>query len=650
MLPISNLLKRNVSLKEIEAILEKISKPAILFNKKDDTFSICNTAAIEVSGYSRKEIADLKIDKLLPELLDTALGLPTLRETPTNLQLNSGVLVPVQAEIIPLSEDKNWVLLTFETVKALTIRETRQSLEEQRWEALHSLALAPLSENPSTSIQKALQAGQLLTGCSFLALYQPNKNDIRKLNMTFYRGDVEIFPKEISRNEISHLRIPFIWEPGKRSTSIFHQRAISANLTYIATCPLDKDAPLGGILVIGDQISSPPKEIFDLMQIISGVIVTSLKHHNSLILAQEKVNDTISQLSVFNNIKEIMSDGIIYTDENHLIIDINRPALIALGYSESEVLSKPLEQIIISGQALGELMKQISHNQAVVHEVGEIKIHRRDGEKFLANVRMIRLSKENTTAKNVILLSDLSAKEEFRTRTKQLENQAILGEVMAIFAHEVRNPINNISMGLEVLSSLFESEHQVHDEIDRLKIDIHRLEDLMKSVLSVSRTREYRMEQVHALGLVESLVYRWKPRMEQYKIFPVINTSEGEFTVKGDKRSLEQVFTNIIQNGINAMKDKGGTLTIRFMAENEDYINIDISDTGPGIPKAIMDRIFDPFFSTNKEGTGLGLAITRQIINAHNGQVSVNSVPGGTVFRIKLPKYRDKSQEKQRQK
>jgi PAS domain S-box-containing protein len=518
-------------------------------------------------------------------------------------------------------------------------------LEEQRWEALHSLALAPLSENSTTSLQKALQAGQLLTGCSFLALYQPDKNDSRKLNLTLYRGDVEIFPKEISLNEISHLRIPFIWEPGKRATSIFHQRAIGANLTYVATCPLDQDTPLGGILMIGDQITSPPKKIFDFMQIIAGVIVTSLKHHNSMILAQEKVSKAINEMRIFKNIKEIMSDGIIYTDENHHIININTPALITLGYLESEVANKPLEQILISEYSLSELLTQASRSQAVVQEVGEVKVHRRDGDKFLANLRVIRLPKENATAKNIILLSDLSAKEEFRNRTKQLENQAVLGEVMAIFAHEVRNPINNISMGLEVLSSSFDAEDQIHKEIDRLRIDIDRLEDLMKSVLSVSRTREYRMEQVHVLGLVESLVYRWKPRMEKFRIIPKINASDGNFIVKGDKRSLEQVFTNIIQNGINAMKDEGGTLTIRFMAEKDGFVNIDISDTGPGIPKAIMDRIFEPFFSTNKEGTGLGLAITRQIINAHNGQVNVNSVPGGTVFRIKLPRFREKSEE-----
>jgi signal transduction histidine kinase len=126
--------------------------------------------------------------------------------------------------------------------------------------------------------------------------------------------------------------------------------------------------------------------------------------------------------------------------------------------------------------------------------------------------------------------------------------------------------------------------------------------------------------------------------MTRYNIIPDIKSVKSNLSAKGDKRSLEQVFTNIIQNGINAMKNNGGKLSIRIAdQQNPDTVSIDISDTGPGIPAEIIDRIFEPFFSTNQDGTGLGLAITKQIVNAHNGQITVNSVPGGTVFRITLP-------------
>ena len=86
------------------------------------------------------------------------------------------------------------------------------------------------------------------------------------------------------------------------------------------------------------------------------------------------------------------------------------------------------------------------------------------------------------------------------------------------------------------------------------------------------------------------------------------------------------------------MKTSGGKLSIRIGSHPKSgAVSIDISDEGPGIPAEILDKIFEPFFSTNQDGTGLGLAITKQIVNVHNGQINVNSVPGGTVFRITLP-------------
>ncbi|MCB2180058.1 PAS domain-containing protein [bacterium] len=600
---------------------------------------ISNTHAIEITGYSRQEIPTLKFSALFPEMEVLAENFAENFETPANLYRNNGTTVPVQIEFIAISDDHNWILLILETAQQIHLKEVKQSLEEQRWEALYALSLAPLNKTLSGSIYQALQAGQLLLGSSFLAVYQPEQEKSRILKLSQSRGEAEFLPEEISQNEISHLRIPYIWAPGKRGTSILHQRAISNNLTYLATCPIDQTAPLDGLLVVGDQISEPPEEIVQLLQIITGVIVSCVTHHNDLAFANEKMDDATGQLEIFENVKNLISDGIIYTNQAHEIVDINAPALQALGYTESEVLTKPIDQILITEYPLKSFLEQSNQIQAGLQEIGEIKIHRRDGEAFLALVRDLRLPKKSLPTTNAILISDLSAREEFRNRAKQLENQAILGEVMAIFAHEVRNPINNISMGLEVLSSLIPEESNIQDEIERLKIDIERLEDLMKSVLSVSKTREYRMEDFPVLSLIEGLVYRWKPRMERFNILPTVDAPETPLMVKGDKRSLERVFTNIIQNGINAMKGKGGNIIIRITdSDDEEMVNIDISDTGPGIPKVIMERIFDPFFSTNKEGTGLGLAITKQIINAHNGQISVNSVPGGTVFRIKLPK------------
>ena len=142
-------------------------------------------------------------------------------------------------------------------------------------------------------------------------------------------------------------------------------------------------------------------------------------------------------------------------------------------------------------------------------------------------------------------------------------------------------------------------------------------------------------------ALIRNLVNRWRLNLASKDIHPHIQCTDNITKVKGDRRALEQVFTNIIQNAVNAMNGQGGTLGIRIEPIKNtgslNMLNIDISDTGPGIPEGIRERIFEPFFTTNKNGTGLGLAITKKIIAAHSGQIKVNSFPGGTVFSIILP-------------
>ena len=237
-----------------------------------------------------------------------------------------------------------------------------------------------------------------------------------------------------------------------------------------------------------------------------------------------------------------------------------------------------------------------------------------------------------------ILISDLSTIKEFEDRSKRLEVQANIGEMIAVFAHEVRNPINNIRMGIENFATFLEEPEGIEQEVDRLLTDVDRISDLMKSILSAYRTQEYKMIPLDISGLIDNIIFRWQPRMKRYGIDVKVVHRGVHLTAKGDKRSLEQVFTNIIQNGINAMQDNGGNLTVKISDNaSENCVQVDIADTGPGIPEEIMDKIFNLYFSTKENGHGIGLAITKQIIDAHNGKIEVNSVPGGTVFRVSLP-------------
>jgi len=240
----------------------------------------------------------------------------------------------------------------------------------------------------------------------------------------------------------------------------------------------------------------------------------------------------------------------------------------------------------------------------------------------------------------LVYIVDVSEHEQFRARTQQLEQRAILWQFSSIIAHEVRNPINNIVLNLQYIAKCLAEDDPNQGFINDIVKDCHRLVDLIESILSYSRL-ETHFESVDLNELTNYLVNRWRPRMGTLNITNTVTVADGLPKVWGDSRSLEQVFTNLVSNAIEAMSTTGGTLAININPNNsiEGYpqVEITVSDSGPGIPEEIMEHMFEPFVTSNKRGgTGLGLAITKQIITAHHGTIEVNSYPGVTIFTVLL--------------
>jgi signal transduction histidine kinase len=224
-----------------------------------------------------------------------------------------------------------------------------------------------------------------------------------------------------------------------------------------------------------------------------------------------------------------------------------------------------------------------------------------------------------------------------------LEQRAILGEVTSVFAHEVRNPINNISTGLQLMAMNLPAKDPNVEVCKRLQQDCDRLAELMKSVLAFARPIEPKMEPVDLGQLIRRLLERWHPQMARANIQHHLQIDSATPPMLGDVRPLEQVFTNLINNAMQVLSDsnQGGTLTLKVRpikpwGEHE-QVEVSVIDNGPGIPDDVRERIFEPFFTTRRGGTGLGLAITKRIVTAHKGTIQVTSIPGATVFQIRFP-------------
>jgi signal transduction histidine kinase len=222
-----------------------------------------------------------------------------------------------------------------------------------------------------------------------------------------------------------------------------------------------------------------------------------------------------------------------------------------------------------------------------------------------------------------------------------MENRAFIGNLVQFFTHEIRNPINNISTGLQLFAvKLANSDPSTLDLVNRIKEDSQRLTDLMETLLAYSRPMETRFKELNICFLIDRILERWRPRMDLMHVTSLLQAEDKIPMIMGDSSALEQVFTNLISNAVEAMDKTGGALVIKV--ENADKIGdhpqiiITVSDTGPGIPAEAGD-IFEPFVSNKAKGTGLGLVITKQIISAHQGSIKLDSFPGGTIFTIQLP-------------
>lgn len=130
--------------------------------------------------------------------------------------------------------------------------------------------------------------------------------------------------------------------------------------------------------------------------------------------------------------------------------------------------------------------------------------------------------------------------------------------------------------------------------------------------------------------------------MKKLDITSNFSAPKERLLVKADPRAIEQVFVNLISNAIEAMDEHGGSLNIKLVPASDQIkppqCEIIIADTGPGIPDDVVEHVFEPFLTTKSTGTGLGLAITKRIVTAHEGNIYVESVPGGSVFHVLLPR------------
>jgi len=240
-------------------------------------------------------------------------------------------------------------------------------------------------------------------------------------------------------------------------------------------------------------------------------------------------------------------------------------------------------------------------------------------------------------------------------RAKELMNQQVIetgklasiGELAAGIAHEINNPVAIMVEEAGWIQDLLEEEDFAHsanlEEFERALKQINtqgkRCKEITHKLLSFARKTDARLQYFSINGLIEEVIGLSEQRAKYAKVTITPQLAKDLPAIQASPSEMQQVFLNLINNAVDAMEKEGGLITVTT-ERKDDHLEVEVADTGPGIPPANLDRIFDPFYTTKPvgKGTGLGLSICYGIIKKMGGDISVRSVMDeGTTFTIEIP-------------
>ena len=240
------------------------------------------------------------------------------------------------------------------------------------------------------------------------------------------------------------------------------------------------------------------------------------------------------------------------------------------------------------------------------------------------------------------MTAELEKKSELETKLQEAEKSAVVGRLGSAIAHEIRNPLNYINLTLDHLRAKFAPEETAKREdfgklTSQLKSEVARINQQITDFLSYSRPPKLNLEPIDVSKVIKDSLRLVEAGAEDRSIEINLTEKSDVPKVYGDAEYLRSVFNNLFINAVQAM-EAGGRVDVAIESF-ENYVKIEVADTGVGISEENLTKIFEPYFSTKETGTGLGLAIVKRIIDEHKGIIGVESgLKEGTKFTVRLPK------------
>lgn len=349
-------------------------------------------------------------------------------------------------------------------------------------------------------------------------------------------------------------------------------------------------------------------------------------------VAEEKAEDIESYNE---NILRSVASGVITFNREGRIITFNPAAESILSKKSEDVIGKFCEDVFGKSSPITETQRESLSREEGISRM-EAMIEKTSGEKIWLELNTSLLRDSNGKLIGLILVfSDLTEIKHLQAQMELKQRFALLGEMSAGIAHELRNPMGAIAGFAKLLSKKLVDNESRH-LVDAIEKEIEGMNRVINELLTFAKPEDLNLSKVELRPLIEDSLSSIPLNSVRLNI-----DTDPDTVIEADEVLLKQVFINLFQNAVDAMPGGGELKVTSRNLRFEDQIpeiEIVISDTGMGISEDKLKKIFHPFFTTKEKGTGLGLSLVQKIILYHSGRIEVESKEGkGTTFRIALP-------------
>ncbi|WHY87874.1 ATP-binding protein [Neobacillus novalis] len=334
----------------------------------------------------------------------------------------------------------------------------------------------------------------------------------------------------------------------------------------------------------------------------------------------------------YRRIFEDSIDGLILWDNQHRIVDIN--------LAGEKMLCLPKERLI--GFRLYDLYTHHESNtQEIIQHIEQVLnnghctpitiVETVDGKKKYFEYSS---KAEIVEGLNFTVFKDISEMMEMQEHLRKSDTLNVIGELAAGIAHEIRNPMTALKGFIQLLEGSIMKEHSMYYQV--ITSELQRIDSIINEFLILAKPQATRYEEKEITQIMKETVDLLTAQAVLHNVQFVTNYNEQLPPIFCEPNQLKKVFINLIKNAIEVMQEGGNiTITIKKIANR---MSISIEDEGIGIPKEIINKLGEPFYTTKDQGTGLGLMVSFRIIAEHKGTINVESEEGkGTIFRITLP-------------